>query len=174
MLDRILGLLHPFMPFITEELWQLSGAKRLLALSDWPAPAFEDEAAADEMNWLIELIAAIRSVRSEMNVPPGAMLPITISGASPKTTARLRTQDAVLRRLARIETIGFSDAPQKGSIQILVREATISMPLAGIIDLAAERGRLARELDKLGKDIAKIEAQARQCRIHGQGARRGG
>jgi valyl-tRNA synthetase len=162
LLDRIVGLLHPFMPFITEELWAENGKdekRGLLALGPWPAPDFEDAAAAEEVNWLIDLIAAIRSVRSEMNVPAGAMVVVSIAGASAATVERLKMHDVVLRRLARIESVALADVPLKGAVQIVAGEATVSLPLAGIIDLAAERTRLEREREKVAKEMAKIEAK---------------
>jgi valyl-tRNA synthetase len=158
-LDTILALLHPFMPFVTEELWRQRSHKTLLALSPWPTPSFADEAAAAEINWLIDAITEIRSVRSEMNVPAGAVVPMSVSGAGQGTRERLRTHDTAIRRLARVDGMDLRDSPAKGSVQIVLGEATLSLPLAGIIDLDAERARLARELDRLGKDIAKIEAK---------------
>jgi valyl-tRNA synthetase len=160
-LDVTLALLHPVMPFITEEIWDDRSGRdgQLLALSPWPAPAFRDEAAAEEMNWAIDLIAAIRSVRSEMNVPAGAMVPVSVAGVSQTNIDRLNTHDVAIRRLARIEAVSLADAPLKGAVQIVIGEATISLPLAGIIDIAAERARLQRELDKIAKEIARIEAK---------------
>jgi valyl-tRNA synthetase len=162
LLDRIVALLHPFMPFITEELWAANGQgtkRNLLALSPWPELDFEDAAAADEVNWLVELITAIRSVRSEMNVPPSAMVPLSVAGASELTRARFATHDVVIRRLARLEAVTFADAPLKGAVQVVVGEATASLPLAGVVDLAAEKARLGRERDKVAKEMAKIEAK---------------
>ena len=163
-LDRIVALLHPFMPFITEELWgqaarDAAEPRPLLALSAWPTPSFEDAAAAGEINWLIDLITAVRSVRSEMNVPAAAMVSLSVSGAVFATAARLQTYDALIRRLARVETINLAHAPEKGAVQIVLGEATLSMPLAGVIDIAAERARLAREVEKAAREIARIEAK---------------
>jgi len=159
-LDRIVTLLHPFMPFITEALWTRQGDQRpVLALSEWPDLAFEDASAADEINWLIEAITAIRSVRSEMNVPAAAMVELSVSGAAFKTAARLQAHDVVIRRLARVESINLAHVPLKGAVQIVVGEATLSLPLGGIVDLDAERARLGRELDKISKEIAKIDAK---------------
>jgi valyl-tRNA synthetase len=159
-LDRIVAMLHPFMPFITEELWGSREAGRgLLALGEWPTPDFEDAAAAEEMNWVVDFITAVRSVRSEMNVPAGAMVELSVSGAAPATAARLQAHDVLLRRLARASTIATSGQPLKGAVQIVVGEATVSMPLAGVIDLAAERARLGKELDKVAREIGKIEAK---------------
>ena len=158
-LDRIVALLHPFMPFITEELWGRSSDRGLLALSPWPVPDFEDTSAAAEINWLIELISAVRSVRSEMNVPAAAMVPLVVSGAYAMTLDRIRTHEVAIRRLARSDAIDIADMPLKGAVQVLIGEATISLPLAGIIDLGAEKARLAREADKIRKEIGKIDAK---------------
>jgi len=159
-LDRIVALLHPFMPFITEALWTRQGDERpVLALSEWPELAFKDTGAAEEINWLIEAITAIRSVRSEMNVPAAAMVELSVSGAAFKTAARLQAHEVVIRRLARVESINLAHAPLKGAVQIVLEEATFSLPLGGIVDLDAERARLGRELDKIAKEIAKIDAK---------------
>ncbi len=163
-LDRIVAMLHPFMPFITEELWgqaarDTGAARALLIVSPWPTPDFEDAGAAEEINWLIDLITAVRSVRSEMNVPAAAMVSLSVVGAAAATATRLQSYDALIRRLARVEAITLADAAEKGAVQIVLGEATISMPLAGVIDIAAERTRLAREVEKAAREIAKIEAK---------------
>jgi valyl-tRNA synthetase len=131
----------------------------VLALAEWPAPTFADEAAAEEIGWLIELIAAIRSVRSEMNVPPAAMVPLTVSGGSAGTVARLRAHEVAIGRLARISSIAIAGEPLKGAIQLVLGEATLSLPLAGIVDIAVEKTRLEREVDKAAKEIARIDAK---------------
>ena len=159
LLEHIVTLLHPFMPFITEELWSRNGARSPLALSSWPAVGFEDTDAAAEINWLVDLIGEIRSVRAEMNVPAAAMVTLSISGASEETKARLAIHDVVMKRLARIEAVEFASDPLKGAIQIMHGEATLSLPLAGVIDLDAERKRLEKELDRVAKDIAGIDAK---------------
>lgn len=164
-LDRILAMLHPFMPFVSEELWEKAardGAPprpQLLALTEWPDLSFEDAAAAAEVNWLIDLITAVRSVRSEMNVPAAAMVALSVSDATFATAARLHTYEALIMRLARVETINLAHTPLKGAAQIMVGEATVSMPLAGIIDLAAERVRLTKDRDKAVKEIERIQAK---------------
>ena len=159
LLDSIFALLHPFMPFITEELWSRAGIRAPLALSQWPNPKFEDPVAAAEINWLVDLISSIRSVRAEMNVPAAAMVALSISGASAETQARLAAHDTVIRRLARIEMVELAASPLKGSIQIHVGEATLSLPLAGVVDLEAERLRLEKERDRVGKEIAKLDTK---------------
>jgi valyl-tRNA synthetase len=160
-LDRMLRLLHPFMPFISEELWAWSGEgkRRVLALAEWPSPAFVDDAAAAEIGWLIELITAIRSVRSEMNVPAAAMVALSVSGAASETIARFRRHEVAIGRLARISSIVFADEPLKGAVQLVLGETTLSLLLAGIIDIAAEKSRLVREVDKAEKEIARIDAK---------------
>ncbi|MBB5754584.1 valine--tRNA ligase [Prosthecomicrobium pneumaticum] len=163
-LDRIVALLHPFMPFITEELWQRTGEagpkrERPLVTSAWPDLAFEDAAAAEEINWLVELITAIRSARTEVNVPAGAQVPVVVLGASETTKARFAAHDALFRRLARVNDVAFADAAPKGAVQVVHGEATVCLPLAGIVDIAAETARLDKERAKAAQEIAKIEAK---------------
>ncbi len=164
-LDRIFTLLHPFMPFISEELWAKAAREgagertELLALTAWPELTFEDATAAEEINWLIDLITAVRSVRSEMNVPAAAMVQLSVSDAHFATAARLQQYEALIMRLARVETINLAHTPLKGAAQILIGEATVSMPLAGIIDMDAERARLSKDAEKAVKEIARIEGK---------------
>lgn len=161
-IDEILKVLHPFMPFLTEELWERLGedghaAGNLLMLTAWPQATVSDEMAAAEINWLVNLISEIRSVRAEMNVPAGAKVAVVITGASEETKGRLSTHESAVLRLARAERIDLADAAPKGSAQIIVGEATVCLPLAGVIDLDAERARLEKEVGKLDADISKIE-----------------
>ncbi|WP_422376269.1 valine--tRNA ligase [Roseibium sp.] len=161
-IDEILKVLHPFMPFLTEELWARLGeegtkADGLLILASWPTQGVVDEDAAAEINWLVDLISEIRSVRAEMNVPAGAKVAIAVTGASEETRARLRTHESAILRLARAENVEVVEAAPAGSAQIIVGEATICLPLAGIIDLSAETARLAKEAAKLEGEISKIE-----------------
>ena len=159
-LDEIYKLLHPFMPFMTEELWAETGngeRRSLLCHAAWPAPEFEDKAAADEMNWLVELISGIRSVRAEMNVPPSAMAPLVMVGAGEMTSERLSRHEAAIGRLARISDISFADAAPKASAQLVIGEATACLPLGELIDLAAEAARLRKEIAKASDEIARIE-----------------
>lgn len=161
-IDEILKVLHPFMPFLTEELWERLGdegvkADSLLMQAAWPAATVSDEAAAGEINWLVSLISEIRSVRVEMNIPAGAKVAIVVAGANDETKAQLKTHEPAILRLARAETVDVADAAPSGSAQIIVGEATVCLPLAGVIDLDAERGRLNKEADKLGGEITRIE-----------------
>ena len=163
-LDRALKLLHPFMPFVTEELWAKlaspdNARESLLILAPWPKHQGLENAEADaEIGWVIRLISEVRSVRSEMNVPAGAKVPLVISGASDGTTARAKRHEETILRLARIEAMSFGKAPA-GAVQIVLDEATLALPLAGIIDVAAESKRLKREIDKVGSEIRQLDAK---------------
>jgi valyl-tRNA synthetase len=164
-LDEILKVLHPFMPFVTEELWLRTGeagparSHPLLAHAPWPQVAAGDDAAADEVNWLIDLISAIRSVRVETNVPGATMVPLVVVGADAETRRRLAANDAEIKRLARIDAIELADAAPPQSAQIVIGPTVACLPLAGIIDLAAERSRLEKELAKIDADVARIDAK---------------
>jgi valyl-tRNA synthetase len=164
-LDQILKLLHPFMPFITEELWDrlaAGGAARetLLCLSSWPAfEGLADGEADAEIGWLVQLIGEVRSVRTEMNVPGGAKIPLVLVGAKKAERARAERHEDTIKRIARIDEMSFARTAPKGSAQIVLGETTAALPLAGVIDMAAERTRLEREFDKTQAEIAKIDAK---------------
>ena len=152
-------LLHPFMPFMTEELWAhlTNGGSGLACHAAWPQPEFADEQAASEINWLIDLVSGLRSVRAEMNVPPSAKAPLVVVGANPATEQRLERHDPAIKRLARVTEIVLESAAPAGSAQIVVGEATACLPLGDLIDLGAERARLEKALAKVADDIGKIE-----------------
>ncbi|MDR3494779.1 MAG: valine--tRNA ligase [Ancalomicrobiaceae bacterium] len=164
-IDQILKILHPFMPFLTEELWaktaESAGIARddLLVLSRWPNIDIRPDGAADEVNWLVDLISEIRSVRAEMNVPAAAQVPLVLVGAGQVTKVRLVANEAALKRLARISDVTLSDNTPAASAQIIAGEATACLPLEGIIDFAAERKRLTNDQAKLGDEIAKIDVK---------------
>jgi valyl-tRNA synthetase len=162
-LDRALVLLHPFMPFVTEELWAErapeKGRASLLMLAPWPEHQGLANAEADaEIGWLIRLISEVRSVRAEMNVPAGAKVPLVIAGASAETKARVARHEETMLRLARLEKVEFGKPPA-GAVQIVLDEATLALPLAGIIDIGAESKRLKREIDKVGCEIKQLDAK---------------
>jgi valyl-tRNA synthetase len=162
-LDGALKLLHPFMPFVTEELWAklapAEGRQSLLMLAPWPEHRGSENAQADaEIGWLIRLISEVRSVRAEMNVPASAKVPLVISGASEETRARTARHEETLLRLARLEKIEFGKPPH-GAVQIVLDETVLALPLAGIIDIDAEQKRLKREIDKVGSEIRQIDAK---------------
>ena len=159
--EQILHLLHPFMPFITEELWQKTAPRsHLLIAAQWPNYKGLGDAKADaEMNWVIRLISEVRSVRSEMNVNAGAKIPCVLVGAGPAARARAKTWEAEIMRLARLSALDFADAVPAASAQIALDEATVALPLEGTIDFAAERARLAKELEKVAKDMSVIDGR---------------
>src|SRR5206468_1682909 len=144
--DQILKLLHPFMPFITEELWaRTSEAPResLLIVSEWPAKASVPgaEAATAEMNWLIALVQGVRSVRSEMNVPAAAKIPLVLTGAGEDAAARLTRNKQVILTLARLSSAEIGAEIPKGSAQFVIEKAVAALPLGEVIDFAKERAR---------------------------------
>lgn len=160
-LGQLLHLLHPFMPFITEELWpQLGeGNTRQLIGEAWPDFSnlpVDHEAGAD-FDWVIRLVSEIRTLRAEMNVPPGAQVPILLRDANARTQARLQNYGDLIRRLARIDRMDLltGDGP-KGAAQIVLDEATVLLPLAGVIDVEKERARLKKDLDKAASEAEKI------------------
>ena len=152
--DQILVMLHPFMPFITEELWHLTGNRsNELIVAQWPqALAAVDTEAQAEIDWLIRLVSAIRTARTELNVPPGAKLPMVVRDATEETHRRLDRQGVALARLGRVESLSFGDVPAGGAAQIVVDEATFILPLEGVIDIAAEKTRLAKALAAAEKE----------------------
>jgi valyl-tRNA synthetase len=161
-LRETVKLLHPVMPFITEELWDKTGHRAehgMLIGQPWPAPAATDEAADAEMSWLVKLISDIRSARSELNVPAGAKLKLLVVGADATTQKRLGTHRAAVERLARVEGIEAAAAAPKASLQIVLGEATYALPVGDVIDLKAEGARLQKEIKKLADEISKIDAK---------------
>ncbi|MBY5804049.1 valine--tRNA ligase [Rhizobium ruizarguesonis] len=163
-LEEIYKLLHPFMPFMTEELWAHTageGKERdtLVCHAEWPAPSYADDGAADEINWLIDLVSGIRSVRAEMNVPPSATAPLVVVKANNLTRERLFRHDAAIKRLARVEAISLADDAPKGAAQIVVAEATICLPLGKLIDLSAEKARLEKAIAKMEGEISRIDGK---------------
>ncbi|MGI8724019.1 MAG: valine--tRNA ligase [Methyloceanibacter sp.] len=162
-LDQALKLLHPFMPFVTEELWgKLAGPEgrdTFLMLAPWPEARDLQNADADaEIGWLLRLISDVRSVRAEMNVPAAARVPLVASGASEATKARVARYDDIIKRMARVEELSFGETPP-GAVQIVLDEATLALPLAGVIDIDAESKRLKREIDRVGSEIKQLDAK---------------
>ncbi|MCH7793653.1 MAG: class I tRNA ligase family protein, partial [Proteobacteria bacterium] len=167
-LSQLLHLLHPFMPFITEELWEhLGGAQKAetgqgrLIAAPWPSYGADliDPDAAGEMDWVIRLISEVRAVRAEMNVPAAAKIPLLLRDANATNQARLeRHRDLVTRlaRLSSLETLDGGEVP-KGAVQIVLDEATAVLPLAEVIDVSKELDRLKREMTKADGEIAKFD-----------------
>jgi valyl-tRNA synthetase len=161
-LRETVKLLHPVMPFITEELWDKLGHRAehgMLIGQPWPVPAAPDAAADAEMNWLVKLISDIRSARSELNVPAGAKLKLLVVGANAGTQQRLDTHRAAIERLARVEGIEAAAAAPKASLQIVLGAATYALPVGEVIDLKAEGVRLQKEIKKLADEVGKIDAK---------------
>jgi valyl-tRNA synthetase len=162
-LDQIYALLHPFMPFLTEELWAIKGAdgpkrETMLALAAWPSlDGLEDAEAESEIGWVVDLISEVRSLRAEMNLTSETEL--LLIGADDALKARATRWDETIRKLARLSHIGFAEAAPKSSAQLIVRGGVAAMPLEGVIDLGAERARLAKEIGKLEGEVKKLDAK---------------
>jgi valyl-tRNA synthetase len=160
-LDQCYILLHPIMPFITEELWGLTGHReKLLVHADWPTYGAEliDENADREMNWVIALIEEIRSARAQMHVPAGLRLPIVMTAMDARGRAAFANNEPMITRLARLAGMTAGAAP-KGAITVAVEGGSFAIPLAGVIDIAEEKARLSRTLDKLDREISGLEAR---------------
>jgi valyl-tRNA synthetase len=187
--DEILKLLHPFMPFITEELWAVTSARtQLLTLTPWPVkaeltapqqalltavacdpysaaeplanpskPYFRDETAEAEIGWVVDLVTAIRSIRSEMNIPPATLTPLVLIGVSAKSKARAERWSDVVKRMSRLADISFADHAPAGAVQLLIRGEVAALPLKGIVDVAAQRTRLGKEIAKADADIMRVD-----------------
>jgi valyl-tRNA synthetase len=159
--DEALKLLHPFMPFITEELWGVTASAPrtdLLALTTWPSHDGLDNAEAEaEIGWVVDLVSAIRSVRAEMSI--SVATPLELIRAPGATKARATRWTEHIMRLARVSEIFYLDTPASGSVQLLVRGEVAALPLKGIIDVAAEQARLAKEMAKADADIKRVDAK---------------
>ncbi len=160
-LGTILRMMHPAMPFVTEELWDRFGYGEPFSLirASWPEPVPipDAEAARAELDWVVRLISEVRSVRTEMNVPPSVQTPILLRDASPETLARGQRWMEAIRRLARASELKpLAGEMPKGSAQLVLDEATVVLPLADAIDVGGERTRLTRERDKVSSEARKI------------------
>jgi len=159
--DQILVMLHPFMPFVTEELWGAMGNRsHPLILARWPMPDARalDTEAGPEIDWLIRLVGNIRAARSELSVPPGAKLKMHVQDADDRTAARLERHFPAIQRMARIESI-HPGLPAGGAAQVVVDEATFILPLEGVIDVDAEKSRLAKAAEAAEKDRDSLAAR---------------
>jgi valyl-tRNA synthetase len=162
--DRLVELLHPFMPFITEELWARTATvprAKMLIESAWPdlssLPKFED--ACRDTQWVIDLVSGVRSVRAEMNVPPSAKIDLVLANASAQSKELLKRGQSVILQLARLTSAKPADALLKGSAQFVLGEATVGLPLGDVIDFAKERARLEKELKKAEDEIVRFDAK---------------
>ncbi len=163
--DEILKLLHPFTPFVTEELWQVTGESGsvrdgLLALAPWPKlEGLDDLEAEAEIGWVVDLVGAIRSVRAEMNITPATEIPLVLVAVSAATQARASRWAETMRRLARLSDISLAQRPPQGAVQLIVRGEVAALPLKGVVDFAAEKARLEKEMARVKSDIARIDAK---------------
>jgi valyl-tRNA synthetase len=164
--DTILKLLHPFMPYITEELWARTEPVRaprssLLIEAEWPGLSTlpKNDDARAEMQWVIDLVSGVRSVRAEMNVPPSAKIALVLKDASAQSKTRLERNLGVIETLARLDGARTSDVLPQGSAQFVLGEATVALPLGDVIDFAKERARLEKDLKKAQDEIARFDAK---------------
>ncbi|MFN3938030.1 MAG: valine--tRNA ligase [Gemmobacter sp.] len=161
-LDQCLIFLHPFMPFVTEELWRLTGQRpKLLVHQDWPdyGAALVDAEAEREMRWVIALIEEIRSARAQMNVPVGLKLPLLQVDLDAAGRAAWARNAALIRRLARIDDLSEAASAPRGSVTVPVEGGLFALPLEGVIDIDAERARLGRTLERLEKDLTGLRGR---------------
>jgi len=161
-LEQCLVLLHPIMPFVTEALWGLGfGGGGLAAHAAWPAYGAElvDPAADAEMGWTIALIEEVRSVRAAMHVPAGARVTLTALALPEAQAAALERNRALVARLARIERFETAAEAPRGAVTLTVGGASFCLPLAEVIDIAAERARLAKAVEKLDREAAGLRAK---------------
>ena len=161
-LEQSMTLLQPIMPFITEELWGITASRsQMLVHQDWPDYGLElvDAAASEEMSWAIALIDAIRSARAQMNVPAGAKVPLVQVAISPAGEAALAANMAQIKQMARITEVTQVPEMPKGAITITAPQATFGLPLADIIDVAAEKMRLEKSMGKLAKELGGLRGR---------------
>ena len=161
-LDQCLILLHPIMPFITEELWGLSGERdSMLVHGMWPEYGADliDPAADHEMNWVITLIESVRSARAQMHVPAGAYVPMVTTGIDAAGQGAWDRNETLIKRLARIEGLSSVNEMPKGTINIAAEGASFGLPLADIIDISEEKARLEKTLQKLAKELGGLRGR---------------
>ncbi len=160
-LDQILVMLHPFMPFVTEELWHALGTRDSeLIVAAWPDPqATIDLAAKREVEWLIALVSALRTAKNELGIAPGARLEAFLPEPSAQTRAIIDANPAVIERLARLTAIRFEPAPQGAAMQIGAGDANLIVPLEGVIDIASEKARLEKALVVSLKEVKSLEGR---------------
>ncbi|MDM8009706.1 MAG: valine--tRNA ligase [Parasphingorhabdus sp.] len=160
-LDQIIVMLHPFMPFITEELWHAMGERSYdLIVAKWPEPKAEIDAQAKaEVDWLIKLVSELRSVKVDLNISPGTKMTAHVRDGDDELEAKIARQGAALDRVGRLEAISFDAAPDGPSAQIVVDGATYVLPLAGAIDIDAEKARLTKTLEAAQKEAKSLSGR---------------
>ncbi|MEJ6399448.1 valine--tRNA ligase [Yoonia sp. 208BN28-4] len=161
-LDQCLILLHPIMPFITEELWGLADSREKMCVhADWPTYGTEliDAEADREMNWVITLIESVRSARAQVHVPAGAKVPLLVQGLDARGQSAWDNNATLIQRLARIESLESVESFPKGCVTIPMDGGTFGIPLEGLIDVASEIARLEKTLGKLGKELGGLRGR---------------
>ncbi|WP_370251177.1 valine--tRNA ligase [Nioella sp.] len=161
-IDQCLVMLHPTMPFVTEELWgQIAERDKMLVHTDWPAYGEDlvDAEADREMNWVIGLIEAIRSVRAQMHVPAGLKVPLLQAELDERGQGAWARNEAMILRLARVVGVQVVDALPKGAVTIAVEGAVFGLPIADIIDVDEEKARLEKVLGKLAKELGGLRGR---------------
>jgi valyl-tRNA synthetase len=163
-LDQSILMLHPFMPFITEELWSMTagegGRDTVAALAPWPdLGALRDAEAEAEIGWLVDIVTEIRSIRTEIGVPGGAMVPLVMVDASDDVIGRYGRLGETLKRLARLSDVTFTNEAPRASVQLTTTGATAALALEGVVDINAEKSRLAKEIGRIEAEISKIDAK---------------
>jgi valyl-tRNA synthetase len=161
-IDQCLILLHPIMPFVTEELWGTLGQRqKMLVHADWPSYGADmvDNAADREMNWVISLIEQIRSARAQMHVPAGLHVPLLVTELNEAGRAAWARNEVMIKRLARIESLTDVDAFPKGCVTVTVEGGSFGLPLADIIDVGEEKARLEKTLGKLEKELGGLRGR---------------
>lgn len=160
-LDEVYKLLHPFMPFMTEELWSSTSDTRekLLCHTMWPSSVLHDTSAASEINWLISIVSSIRSLRSEMNIAPSLELPVCVMSDDSAISDRLSRLSDLIIRLGRLSSLEWTQSPLSESVHIVLDDTQLFLPLKGIVDFTAERSRLQKELLSLESDCSKLSSK---------------
>jgi valyl-tRNA synthetase len=160
-LDQILVMLHPFMPFITEELWHKLGARKCeLIVAQWPAPEAEvSKDATDAIDWVIDLTTNTRSAKNELGIAPGAKLAAWLATPSDVASRTIERSSAAIERLARLTPVTIGDAPAGPAMQVTAGEDVFVIPLEGIVDIAAEKTRLEKALAASTKEAKSLEGR---------------
>jgi valyl-tRNA synthetase len=161
-LDQCLILLHPIMPFVTEEIWGLKARPSMLVHTDWPTYRAADlvDAQADaDLSWTVAIIEAIRSARAQMNIPAGSFIPLVVKGMEPAAQSAWDQNEALIKRFARIEAMSHVEDLPKGTVALAVSGGTFGLPLDGVIDVAAEKTRLEKTLGKLAKELGGLRGR---------------
>jgi len=161
-LDQILIMLHPIMPFVSEEIWGQKARPSMIVHAPWPsytAADLVDSQADADLVWTVAMIEAIRSARAQMNVPAGAFIPLVVKGMDDAAKSAWEQNEALIMRFARIESIAHVEDLPKGTVALAASGGTFGLPLEGVIDVAAEKARLEKTLDKLAKELGGLRGR---------------